>query len=912
LADFKYRAFVSFSHESDEQLAVALQSALSRFAKPWYRLHAMQVFQDEASLSANPALRASLEQALAQSEYLLLLASPASAQSVWVQQEVQWWLSNRSVEKIILCLTEGTIFWDNQGAGFDWTKTTALPASLKSAFSAEPLYADFRAAKASGKLRDSDPEFRAALLDVAAPLLGRPKDELDSEDIRLHRRAAQTAVAALALIIGLGVIAALAIDAAHQRQKVAASRALASEAASPLDDRSLGLLLSIESRRIADTVESRRSLLAAIQRVPHAQAFLWGHGDAITSAAFSPDGKTILSAGWDNQVILWNAATYQQIGPALKTSKDLVGVAFSPDGKQFAASAGGAVTMWDAASRAALGEPFKADEDFLHVAFSSTGKLLAANTAPYGAHPARVYVWDVATGKPFGDAILGSAFAFSPDDSLLAVADHENLQLYELRSHKAIGRPLTGHSKDITAIAFSPDAEVVAAGAEDNSIVLWGVKDQQVLGTLKGPDPVTSLLFDPHSEFLYSGSRDGTIIRWDIDNMESADTPITSFGGSIYSIFSSADGPLKALALDKEKVIILDINDNAALGRRISAPESGKSNIAFSPDGRLLASGGDFSSVALWDVAGGEPSGMPLSGHERQVTSVAFAADGKQLMSGSIDGSIIFWNVDSRALIGQPVKLKGSPVWSLASSPDGRTLASGGDGQIVLWDIATRQQRGPASVSQKDRIWSLAFSPDGALLASSGNNLQTAIRKTDLPDTLFKTFGNPAAKDDAELMPTGVSFNSAGSVLATSSRGHSLSLWNLKTGQLLPPVLTGHSQAVSSIAFSGDGQTLASGSADGTIRLWDVPTHELIGTLDARQKSVNSIAIEPRKEILASVGEDNTIVFWNIGVNDWISRACRIANRNLSPKEWSTYIGASAYRKTCADGRDQADGTALR
>ena len=63
---------------------------------------------------------------------------------------------------------------------------------------------------------------------------------------------------------------------------------------------------SLESRRIADTVESKRALLAAIQGMPHAEAFLWGHTDSVTKAVFSPDGQTILSAGWDNRIVLWS------------------------------------------------------------------------------------------------------------------------------------------------------------------------------------------------------------------------------------------------------------------------------------------------------------------------------------------------------------------------------------------------------------------------------------------------------------------------------------------------------------------------------------------------------------------------------------------------------------------------------
>ena len=120
--------------------------------------------------------------------------------------------------------------------------------------------------------------------------MGRAKDDLDGEDIRAHRRTERIAWAAALFIVILGLIAGIGVNMAHERQKIAASRALASEAISHVDDRSLALLLSIESGRIADTVESKRSLLTAIQRVPKAETFLWGHTDAVTKAVFSPDG----------------------------------------------------------------------------------------------------------------------------------------------------------------------------------------------------------------------------------------------------------------------------------------------------------------------------------------------------------------------------------------------------------------------------------------------------------------------------------------------------------------------------------------------------------------------------------------------------------------------------------------------
>ena len=905
LPNLKYRAFVSYSHESDARLATSLQSSLSRFAKPWYRLRTLRIFQDKNSLSANPALWDSIEQALGQTEYFLLLASPASAKSPWVHKEVEWWLRNRSVDKLIIGLTDGVILWDEQAGDFDWKATTALPSSLKGVFHAEPLYADFSAAKARGKYADSDPAYRSALLDVAAPLMGRSKDDLDGEDIRLHRKAVRTAWAVAAFIAALGIATVAGMYVAHQRQETAASRALASEGASHLDDRSLALLLSIESRRIADTVESRRALLTTIQRLPNVEAFLWGHTDAVTKAVFGPDGQTILSTGWDDRIIFWNAATHQPIGQPVAAPRNLVSVAFNADGSRFASASSGSVVIWDTKTRKPVGDPLRAGEDFTHVAFSPDGKLIAASTEAYGGHPSHVFVWDVASHQPIGEPILGSNFAFSPDDALLAIARYTDLVLYDIRFHREVQRPLTGHTKNITSLAFSQDGTTVAAGSEDKTIVVWDVESRRQLATLTGhAETVGSLLFNHDGEILLSGDYGGSIMRWDLEKMKTIDSPVKGFGDSISSIFLAPDGHVKAAALEKNWVILLNVNDDPPLGRRVRVPDIGSANVAFSPDGRFLASAGEFGDVLIWNVASGQQSGEPLSGHDRQASSLAFSPDGKTLVSGSMDGTVTFWDMATRKALGQPLKPQGrSPVWSLAWGPDGKSVVEGGDATLVFWDGATLQQLGPPITSQKDRIWALAFSPDGRLLASAGNGLEVAIWKAGHERTLIKTLGTPVTPGDGdfELMPVGVSFSPDGRLLASSTRDHSVTIWSVRSWQPIPPVLYGHAQAVSGVAFSRDGRILASGSADGDIRLWDVKTHELLGILATQQNAVQGVVFSPREGILASVGEDNSIIFWDADLDGWIREACRIANRNLTPQEWSTYIRSRSYQKTCPD-----------
>jgi len=136
---FTYRAFISYSHAADGRLGPALQSALGRFAKPWNQLRAMRVFIDKASLTANPHLWSTIQEALDTSEYFILLASPASAKSIWVQREVAHWIARGRVEQLLIVLTEGQLVWDEHARDFDWSQTDALPEALKGTCQEEPL-----------------------------------------------------------------------------------------------------------------------------------------------------------------------------------------------------------------------------------------------------------------------------------------------------------------------------------------------------------------------------------------------------------------------------------------------------------------------------------------------------------------------------------------------------------------------------------------------------------------------------------------------------------------------------------------------------------------------------------------------------------------------------------------------------
>src|SRR5207253_7639328 len=71
-----YDVFISYSHGGDDLLSERVQTALGKFAKPWYRRRALKVFRDRTALAANPGLWTSISEAIDDSRYFLFLASP--------------------------------------------------------------------------------------------------------------------------------------------------------------------------------------------------------------------------------------------------------------------------------------------------------------------------------------------------------------------------------------------------------------------------------------------------------------------------------------------------------------------------------------------------------------------------------------------------------------------------------------------------------------------------------------------------------------------------------------------------------------------------------------------------------------------------------------------------------------------
>ncbi|KAF7334743.1 WD-REPEATS-REGION domain-containing protein [Mycena sanguinolenta] len=337
---------------------------------------------------------------------------------------------------------------------------------------------------------------------------------------------------------------------------------------------------------------------------------LEGHTDWVTSVAFSPNGKHIVSGSSDRTVRIWDAGNGAPVGQTLEGHTNWVGsVAFSPDGKHIVSGSNdGTVCLWDAESGEQLGKPLKGHTDWvISVAFSSDGKIVS------GSDDKTVRLWDAENGTPVGKPLESHTDSVTDGQYIVSGSEDRTVRLWDAGSGAPVGKPLEGHAESVTSVAFSPDGKHVVSGSADNTVCLWNAENGAPVGKpLKGHTHlVTSVAFSFDGKHIVSGSNDKTVCLWNAENRTLVGKPLEGHTDWVISV-------------------------------------------AFSPDGKHIVSGSEDRTVRLWDAGSGAPVGKPLEGHTDSVASVAFSPDGKHIVSGSHDRTVRLW--DAQSVLSKPLE----------------------------------------------------------------------------------------------------------------------------------------------------------------------------------------------------------------------------------------------------------------
>lgn len=235
-------------------------------------------------------------------------------------------------------------------------------------------------------------------------------------------------------------------------------------------------------------------------------------------------------------------------------------------------------------------------------------------------------------------------------------------------SRLKLAHTLPGHDTAVTAMAFSPDSEILAAASYDDAIRLWDLSTGKTVAVLRGPgDTIRAVTFSPDGKVLAAASRDKTIRIWDV------------------------------------------------AARKQTTAHSGTSEartLTFSPNGKILASASHDKTIGLWNLETGEKKTI-ATGHRTWVREIIFSPDGKLLASNGYYG-VKVWDTAGNA-VGQ---LEGRV--SAMSFDDGQTLTSAIGHKIRRWQISKDNE--PTVFKGKESVLADRFvgilSPNGNALAS--------------------------------------------------------------------------------------------------------------------------------------------------------------------------------------------------
>ena len=411
------------------------------------------------------------------------------------------------------------------------------------------------------------------------------------------------------------------------------------------------------------------------------------HSNIASAIAFTPDGRTIATAGFDGLIKFWEYPALRLISEISLPGERFVSLSFRGDGQLLAATTETLKAyIWQVNSRQLL---TNLAGHWNYAVFEPSGPALAlCGGRVWGDREGSLRIWDSARQQDLRTwPEAGSRVAWTPDGKrLFSGPVKDGIAYFDLES----GSSIRVHNAEarVLSIACSPDGKILAASTVGTltpayEIRLWEIQSGKLIAELRGHTAnVWTICFSPDGRFLASASSDQSIRIWEVETGRLSSV-LRGHGDEVWSLAFTPDGRNLA-SVDKQGAMLLwalpqpprdDLNSQVALivGPRI-----------FSPDSQTMAVGIGKERVALVDLQ---------SEHLRRVIENAACAVGFEendrvlltLNSNGLTRTVLSGNEASAFhTLSPPLR----NFEFLTVSPDHHLLAAENEpGRLFLWDL---------------------------------------------------------------------------------------------------------------------------------------------------------------------------------------------------------------------------------
>lgn len=664
----RYYAFISYN-SADEKWAKWLQHSLeyyhvpSALCKEYSNLpkKIRPVFWYKQDLSGTK-LKDALSKELENSKFLIVICSPDSAKSEWVNDEVQSFIKQGKGDKIIPFIVGGVLHAKNPN------EECFPPALLGLKRDEEIRGIDIR--RKEGKWH--------ALVDVIATMFGIRFDELWERHKRRRRRIVFWSILSLLAVLSICVAWRVSV----KKELITQAKFIAAEAEKLAENgdvynatRLLNYLAknNKEANNMSEFKHSIRSLdfnydLPIRQYMDDARSF-----------KITPDGKYIITGSKDKTVKLWSVET-GNCKYIKEHSGSVYSVAVSPDGNRFISVTYSSVFLWDLEEGKCV-DTINYNNYVKHVVFSPDGKYIVIsfdNKIIVRSADGGSIIWD----KNFNENIESAILTFD-NKYIIAVGEDHIAKIWSIKDNKCIDS-IKHHSYE--SVSVSRDGGLLALFG--GTVKRWSINDKinDTVYMVCTDSIINKYIYDAtfihDGKYILTSERGGIIRVWGKNDVEYC--CLKEYSCFHINLLSCSDTNLFVTKRGDRLNLYMMENDKT---EDIIINEKDVTKISFSPDGKYILMKSD-NGVRLWSVEAGELIEEWL---DRNIRNAGFSPNGDYIFIHDYYG-VQLWSIKDKQFdkfIGfMPDK---SLDKKITFSSNGKYLALATNESVKIWSIDNKE-----------------------------------------------------------------------------------------------------------------------------------------------------------------------------------------------------------------------------